>query len=136
MESIELNPFVTAKCPRIEKFPIESFTAEQAEQKRLEKDYLTRDVFMHLGPEHHMEIVAILKNKCFDGMKDEDISKHIMHRVVNGTMINRELERDVEFIYDERDRAVETFLSYIAFADTMERARGIIDAIHFNPNHL
>lgn len=136
MESIELNRFVQAKCPEITKFPIESFNAEKAEEMRLEKDHLIRDIFMHLGPENHMEIVSILKNKCFGDIKDEELSKHIMHRVMNGTMVNKKLESDVEFIYDGRDRAAETIMAYIACADDMERAKNIINAIHVDPNCL
>jgi hypothetical protein len=128
--SFELNSFVKAVQPEIPKYPIASFTPEQAEQERLKKGYLVRDIFMHLGPENHMKIVALLKKKCFPDLKDDEVSRHIMHRVMNGTMINKNLESDVEFIYDMHDRAAETIMAYIAFADSMENAQKIIESIH------
>lgn len=132
MESIELNSFVKAVHPEISKFPIRSYDPEEAEDERLGKDYLMRDVFMHLGPENHMQIVSLLKNKCFSGIKEADLSRHIMYRVMNGTMVNSRLEHNVEFIYDMHDRAAETILSYIAFADSFEKAQQIINAIDVN----
>lgn len=129
MESIELNNFVKAVQPEIPKFPIRSYAPEEAERARLEKDHLMRDIFMHLGPENHMQMVSLLKNKCFSGIKEDELSRHIMHRVMNGVMVNPRLEKDIEFIYDKHDRASETIMSYIAFADSFEKAIKIIDAI-------
>ncbi len=48
---------------------------------------------------------------CFGDIDDrEEVSRHIMARVLGGESINQRLESKREFVYDERDERAEKFL--------------------------
>ncbi len=124
-------PHVQTQCPKREMSipPSELLTADEAERVRLEKKDLMSNVFTQIGSEHYGEIVMLLKKKCFADLKDEDASRHVMHRIMTGTMINHAQEGNVQFVYDAHDHACENLLVYLAGVDTIENAEKIITQI-------
>jgi len=58
---------------------------------------------------------------CFNDVDDgEEISRHIMARVLAGESINTELEKEQGFIFDERDEKVEELLKNIMKTKTVK----------------
>jgi len=129
MQKIELNEFVTVCESGIGDVPNFEHDVESAQVMYKDKRKLVDDVFANIGAEHYQEISTILYKKCFGQIDDsEETAKHIMYRVLMGTVIDRAYGEG-EFIYDKYDKTLETILSYIVYADSLDRAIGIIDAI-------
>jgi len=129
MQKIELNEFVTVCESGISDVLNFEHDVESAQEMYKDKRKLVDDVFANIGAEHYQEISAILYKKCFGQIDDkEETSKHIMYRALMGTIIDRVYDKG-EFIYDKYDKTLETILSYIVYADSLDRAIGIIDAI-------
>ncbi len=68
---------------------------------------------------------------CFGDLDDkEEVSKHIMARVLGGESINQNLEGDREFIYDDRDERVEKLLKNLEGVynlDGLQKRKQLLD---------
>ena len=128
MEEIELNSFVTVCKPEIRGVPKIKYDIEEAQTMCAQKRKLVDVVFVNIGAEYYGEISAILYDKCFGQIGREEISRHIMYRALIGTMIDSDMDEG-NFVYDKYDKTMETFLSYIVYADSLEEALKIINAI-------
>ncbi len=90
---------------------------------------LVDNVLKHIGTEHYMQIVNLLEQKCFGHLNAEDAAHHIMHRVLNGTIISPKESTDDKFIYDKHDKTLYVILSYLEDVDDVETAIQIINGI-------
>ncbi len=68
---------------------------------------------------------------CFGDLDDkEEVSKHIMARVLGGESINQNLEGGREFIYDDRDERVEKLLKNLEGVynlDGLQKRKQLLD---------
>ncbi len=127
-EVIKLNHFVTVCNPEVEDIKRFEYDLKEAQLMYTEKRKLIDDVFLHIGAEHYGEISTVLYGKCFGHVDMEEISQHIMYRVLMGTTIDSSDDGE-KFIYDKHDKTLEVFLTHIVYADSLEKALNIIDAI-------
>ncbi len=103
---------------------------EEAQKMYEEKRKLVKNVFKNIGVEHYMDVAAILHKKYFGHMENGFISKHIMHRALNGSIID--LKNDIEkggFVYDEHDKSLEKALENILNANNFDEAIEIIESM-------
>lgn len=132
MELKEINQVVLENMPHMKEMQPQEFTAEEAEEFRLGKADLVREMIVHVGAENYMELSRLLHKKCFGDMQKDRVSRHVMHRVIVGTSVDLRRESKVRFVYDERDLVLEVLMNYIAFAKNAEDAKKIIGAIDAN----
>ncbi len=89
---------------------------------------LVDNIFKQIGMEHYMYITNILEQKCFGHLNKEDAAHHIMHRVLNGTIIDPK-STDDKFIYDKHDKTLYVILSYLEDIYDVDKAVKIINGI-------
>lgn len=130
MNSIESNYLSNIQQPEIWDSPVDKYTAQEAEEMRLKQYETAKDIFTFFGAENFIRISANLHKKCFSEVNAEELSRHIMYRAFNGTIIDLNRENSITFVYDKHDRAMETLMHYILLADNFEQAMHVIDAIN------
>ncbi len=127
-EVIELNHLVTVCNPEIEDIKRFEYDTKEAQLIYAKKRKLIDDVFLHIGAEHYGEISTVLYDKCFEHVDMEETSHHIMYRVLMGTTIDSSDDGE-KFIYDKHDKTLEVFLAHVVYAESLEKALNIINAI-------
>ena len=87
--------------------------------KNTEDGQLDEYLFCH-------DLFSKIHKVCFADVDIEDnISKHVMARVLNGTLINWSSEHSFDFIYDYRDRQAKRILQDVLKVKTLKKLMNI-----------